>query len=129
MGSKHGDDLLREYNEAEIFVLPSLGESQGIVFMEAMSCSLPVVGFNIGGVNEMIRTGEEGMLVEKENILHLASAIQKLMSVDVLRNKMGVKGRKRVEKEYQWSKIAELTENIYNKLKLEADNLAVSYLR
>lgn len=113
VGNKRGDNLLREYQEASLFVLPSLGESQGIVFMEAMACGLPVIGFDIGGVNEMITHGVEGILVEKENVAELASAIKRVLSDTELARAMGLRGRTRIEDNFQWEHIAEKTEKFY----------------
>lgn len=116
IGNKNGDELLREYQQASLFVLPSLGESQGIVFMEAMACGLPVIGFDIGGVNEMITTGVEGFLVEKENVNALVSAIDKIFSDSKLAYAMGMRGRKRIETHFQWKHIAEKTEHFFQKV-------------
>jgi glycosyltransferase involved in cell wall biosynthesis len=116
VGNKSGEALLHHYQQAEIFVLPSLGESQGIVFMEAMACGLPVVGFNIGGVNEMITNGSEGFLVEIENVPALTDAIKRLLTDRQAAREMGRRGRQRIESDFQWSLIAGKTEQLYQKL-------------
>ncbi len=116
IGNKSGAALLKEYQQAEVFALPSLGESQGIVFMEAMACGLPVIGFDIGGVNEMITNGVEGFLVEKENVNALTLAIRKILTNKQLGTEMGNRGRKRIESEFQWRQIAEKTEQFYDRV-------------
>ena len=116
IGSKRGEELLNEYQAAELFVLPSLGESQGIVFMEAMACGLPVVGFNIGGVDEVVRDGIDGYLAEKENVTSLINAIRRIFLNKEQGKQMGMRGRERIMRHFQWRQIALRTESIYKEL-------------
>ena len=51
------------YQHASIFVMPSIMEGFGLVFLEAMSHNLPVIGGNVGGTNELIQDGVNGILV------------------------------------------------------------------
>jgi len=116
VGKKMGAALQEEYHQATLFVLPSLLESQGIVFMEAMACGLPVVGFDIGGVQEMIDSGVEGFLVKKASVNELAEAIKLLLMDTKLAETMGQRGRNRMEKQFRWAQIAAETEQVYRGL-------------
>ena len=83
---KHLSDV---YNCADVFALPSIQEGQGIVLLEAQASAMPVVAFNIGGVNEAVRNGETGLLVKLGNTDEFADALLKLLSDKSLHEKMG----------------------------------------
>ena len=102
------------YTAADIFCLPSTTshESFGIVNLEAMACSVPIVASKIGGVPDVIKDGKNGLLVPPNDSKTLADAILYLLENDDVREKMGKSGRKEVE-DYSWEKIAEETEKVY----------------
>ena len=66
------DELLHLYNSSDLFVLPSIVDSQGnteglgVVLLEAMACKLPVIGSNIGGIPDIIQDKETGLLVSEK---------------------------------------------------------------
>ena len=82
------------YNCADVFVLPSIQEGQGIVLLEAQASGKSVVGFDVGGVNEAVRNGETGLLVKRGSTDELADALLRLLSDKLLREKMGANGRR-----------------------------------
>ena len=101
------------YHAADVFVLPSTGpEIFGIVNLEAMACGVPIVASEIGGVPDVVRDGENGLLVPPRDSGELADAIIYLLENEDMREKMGKNGRKKV-KDYSWKKIAEETEKVY----------------
>jgi glycosyltransferase involved in cell wall biosynthesis len=67
-------DVVEFYSRLEVFVLASRDETFGVVVIEAMACGLPVIATRCGGPEEII-TRETGVLVEKENPVELAKAI------------------------------------------------------
>ena len=73
-------DLLSYYQKADVFVMPSLNEPQGIVALEAMACGLPVVACNVGGIPEMVQDSENGLLVTPGNVSALSDAIITLLT-------------------------------------------------
>ncbi len=86
-----------EYKRAQIFVLPSLYESFGLVTAEAMSCGLPCIGFaDCPGTNKLIVGGESGILVEPgdDRVAALAEALKTLMADPVKREAMGEQGQR-----------------------------------
>jgi glycosyltransferase involved in cell wall biosynthesis len=107
------DTLPALYNCADVFVLPSIQEGQGIVLLEAQASGKPVVAFDIGGVNEAVRSGETGLLVERGSIDGLAEALLKLLGDGALREKMGSSGRRFVSENYTWSLCAERMLKVY----------------
>jgi glycosyltransferase involved in cell wall biosynthesis len=90
------------FNSIDILVLPSHNESFGIVFLEAWSCKKPVIGVSIGAVRDVIRDGEDGLLMEMDNEASLAEKLSKLMSDTQLRKRMGENGFAKVEENYTW---------------------------
>jgi glycosyltransferase involved in cell wall biosynthesis len=77
----------------DLFVLPSLNEGMGRVLAEAMAAKLPVVGTRVGGIPDLIKHGENGLLVPPANAAALREAIQRLLDDPVLRERMGARGQ------------------------------------
>lgn len=98
-------ELMQEYSEAALFVLPSKEESLGVVLLEAMATGTPIVASNIGGIPDIIEDGQNGYLVNYGDSQAMASSIIKLLSDDKLRGEMGAKG-KEMAKNYVPHKIA-----------------------
>jgi glycosyltransferase involved in cell wall biosynthesis len=60
---------------ADLFVCPSRDDNFPNVVLEAMACGVPVVGFDVGGMADVVRDGETGILVEPENVAGLRETI------------------------------------------------------
>lgn len=84
----------------DIVVVPSVPEPFGLVVLEGMMMSKPVISFNIGGPAEIIRHNITGYLVDKVDSTNLANAILYLTNEKELREKIGKAGRVQLEKEY-----------------------------
>ena len=104
------------YTDCDVFVLPSMVESFGIVFLEAWIHGKPVIGCRTGPVASVITEGEDGLLVRYGDVEGLAEAIMRLLNDADLRNKLGSKGREKVLKRYTWDKIVSKVEAIYQML-------------
>jgi glycosyltransferase involved in cell wall biosynthesis len=102
------------YDSADVFVLPSIQEGQGIALLEAQASAKPVVAFKVGGVNEAVREGVNGLLVQRGNSDGLADAILRLLSNSSLRLKMGAVGREFVLANYTWGICAEKMLRVYH---------------
>jgi len=64
------------YNAADVFIAPSLAEAFGYVVMEALSCGTPVVGFNVGGIPDMISHKENGYLAKYKDAEDITEGIK-----------------------------------------------------
>jgi glycosyltransferase involved in cell wall biosynthesis len=64
------------YNAADVFVISSLADNQPTVVMESLSCGTPVVGFNVGGIPDMIRHEQNGYLANYKDSQDLAKGVQ-----------------------------------------------------
>jgi len=79
------DEMADVYKGSDLFVLASENETFGQVFIEAMSCGLPVIGTKVGGIPEIISDLNNGYLIPVNDASILAQKIEKLMNDEVLR--------------------------------------------
>jgi glycosyltransferase involved in cell wall biosynthesis len=94
-------DAFRVLSEFDIFVLPSSErEGLGISMLEAMSCGLPVIATNVGGIPEVVRDGVNGFLVPPKNPHMLAERILRLLRDKNRAKSMGEAGKKILETEF-----------------------------
>ena len=100
------------YNLCDVFVLPSItdwkGEQEGLglVLLEAMACKKPVIGTNSGGIPDIVKNGETGLLVPEKDPEALADAIQKLLKDKKLAKRLAENGYRFVKENFTTSKIA-----------------------
>lgn len=106
-------DLL---NAADVFVLPSLWEGCPLSILEAMAAGLPVIASHVGGVPELVRQGESGLLAGPGKAADLARAMQALLDDAVLRSRMGRQGRVRALAEFGIEHQAARTRDLYNQV-------------
>jgi len=97
----------------DICIFPSRYEAFGIVLLEAMACKKPVIAAKIGGIPEILASGESGCLFEEGNAQDLAQKILNMLENPEKMKKMGLYGRNLVENKYQWEDITSKTWNIY----------------
>ena len=76
--TNNSPELVRLYQSSDLFVLPTRADCYSLVAMEAMSCGLPVVISDLGGIGEIITPGETGILLEPGEYEGLASALDAL---------------------------------------------------
>lgn len=74
------------YNAIDVYVTPSMQDNLPNTIMEAMACGVPCVGFNIGGVPELINHGINGFIAEPKNVDSLAEGIISVLSEDIYKN-------------------------------------------
>lgn len=92
LGLQSQDELPKLYAQCDVFAMPSLIEAFGVVFLEAMAAGLPVVGTCVGGITEIVRDDENGLLVQPNDAPALASAIARLLTDDELRQRLARAG-------------------------------------
>jgi glycosyltransferase involved in cell wall biosynthesis len=90
------DDMPRFYSALNCFVLPSNNETFGYVYIEAMSCSLPVIGCNIGGPLDIIDAEENGFLVKPSDARGLMNVMEAYLVNRERAAEHGEKGRQKV---------------------------------
>jgi len=77
-GTLQDSKLIEIYRSNDVLVLPSINEAYGIVYIEALSFGLPVIGTTLGGAKEIINHGENGYLIEPHNSIKLAEYLSSL---------------------------------------------------
>lgn len=90
-------DVRSWYRIASILVLASENEPFGRVIVEAMACGVPVVAVRGGGIPEIIRDGQDGLLVTSGNVKEMAYAMEKILKDRALRKELGQSAQKRAE--------------------------------
>ncbi len=100
------------YRRSDLFILPSMAESFGIVFAEAMACGLPVIGGRTGGVVDLVKE-ENGILVPPGDVAAIRAAVKKLCDSPEMRRAMGRANRERAVDRYGWRRVAEEYGKIY----------------
>ena len=98
-------ELMSEYRQASLFVLPTLREAFGISFLEAMVYKLPCIGTNIEAIPEIIDEGKTGFLIPENDPKTLAMRIIALLKDENLTRSMGEKGRMKVLEEFTWNRV------------------------
>lgn len=106
-------DVKNLLTESDLLVSPSTYDIFPTVILEAMSCSLPIVATDVGGVPEMIRDNT-GIMVPPQNSTALATAILEILKRDY--KEMGQNGRLLLEKEFTQEKYVAKTVAIYKEL-------------
>ncbi len=115
-GKKYGHEKAIAFSKADIFVFPTLNEAFGLVNLEAMQFSLPIVSTLEGGIPDIVSDGETGFLVEKNNAYSLAEKLEILISDKDLRLNMGQAGRDRYESNFTLAAFEDRLSEILTKL-------------
>jgi glycosyltransferase involved in cell wall biosynthesis len=103
-------DILRAI---DVFVLPSLWEGLGVVLLEAMASSLPVIATPVGGVVEIVHNGINGIIVPSRNEVALADSILELYRDDKKRRIFGERGLEMVREKFTSSNMVRHLESVY----------------
>jgi glycogen synthase len=123
--------VIQLYSHATVFCCPSIYEPFGIINIEAMACSTPVVASAVGGIKEVVLHNETGLLIPLQQQTtapfepvdpdqfsrDLAAGINRVVADKDLQISMAAAGRKRVEDHFDWKAIAQQTAELYSTLK------------
>ncbi|MCK4444033.1 MAG: glycosyltransferase family 4 protein [Thermoplasmata archaeon] len=111
-------DLPKYYAACDVFTLPSISrlEAFGISTLEAMATGKAVVVADIPGVREVIEDGKQGLIFDVMDAEDLAKKIATLLNDPEMRERMGAEGRKKVERQFLVSKVADQVEKVYEEV-------------
>jgi glycosyltransferase involved in cell wall biosynthesis len=112
----HRADMPHVLASANIVCLPSYREGLPKVLLEAMSCGRAIVTTDVPGCREVVRDGDNGLLVPVRTSEPLAKAIRQLVEDPALRTQMGASGRERVMNEFRVERVVEETLALYREL-------------
>jgi len=112
--------LVQLYAAADAAVFPSLYEPFGIVALEAMAARVPVVVSDAGGLTEVVRDGETGLIARAGDPVSLATALAKVLLDPALASRLRRRGYEAARDDFNWRGIARSTVGIYQRVLGEA---------
>jgi len=112
-GVLYKENLLKVYQDSDVFLITSKYESFCMVVTEAMACGLPVIGTKVGFLPKLINPGETGFLVELNNIKELKEKILFFAKNRRKAREFGSKARNFVKENFSWEESAKKIENIF----------------
>jgi glycosyltransferase involved in cell wall biosynthesis len=99
--------------QLDLFILPSESESFGVSALEAQACGVPVIVNNVGGLPEVVKHGETGIIIPNNDPEQIYKGIKTLLNDDFNRHQMEIKAAKFVKKNYQWDDCVQKMVNLY----------------
>ncbi|MFH1510531.1 MAG: glycosyltransferase family 4 protein [Candidatus Woesearchaeota archaeon] len=109
-------EMHKVYQEADIFVLPSLTESFPLSILEAMATKTAVISTDVGGIPEMVEHNKNGLLVKPQDSLGLRKAINTLVGDNALRQRLASRGCSTVEEKFTSKNMASQTVKAYEEM-------------
>lgn len=116
LGRQSRSDLPALYQRAKVLAVPSRSEPLGVVVLEGAASGAAVVASNTGGIPEIIKDGETGLLVAVDAPDQLADALLRVLNDDMLRQKLAEAGRLRVATRFGMARIVKEYRAIYSQL-------------
>lgn len=117
LGPLRDEDRMRAfYSACDLFVCPSLQDNLPNTVLESMACGTPVLGFDVGGLPDMIEHGETGYLIGLGNIRELSEAISAAVSDRRGLEMMGLRARERAERLFSLNTQAIRYKELYAKV-------------
>lgn len=114
-GYLNSKQVQKIYKCSDIAVFPSTYEPFGIVALEAMLAGIPTVVSDIGGLNEIVEHGVNGMKSYAGNANSIADSVLNLLYDKQLASNVAKKAKQKVKEEFNWTKIAQDTHYIYER--------------
>jgi glycosyltransferase involved in cell wall biosynthesis len=112
----HVTDIRERLLDLDIFVLPTRAENLPIAILEAMACALPVISTRVGGISELVRENETGILVDPDDCPALAQALERLARDPDERERFGRKGAERIASHFSADEVARRMLCLYEEL-------------
>jgi glycosyltransferase involved in cell wall biosynthesis len=109
----HVTPIQRAIEQSQVVVVPSLGEGFGMVALEAMERARPVIAASIGGLEDLVRDGETGLLVDPGDADTLTAAMLRLANDPAGCVEMGRLARARAVERFPEDRCTERTEEVY----------------
>jgi hypothetical protein len=116
LGPVSDEELIRLYAGCAIFVAPSRYESFGLILLEAMMFAKAVVAGDTGGMREVVRHGDNGLLVEPGNVEALGQALAELCGSEELRARFGARSRQIYEEHFTSEPMVRRVNQFYDRL-------------
>jgi glycosyltransferase involved in cell wall biosynthesis len=108
------------FASASIFVLPSYAEGVPMAMLEAMAWNLPIIATPVGGISQVVRSEENGLLVRPGDVDGLADALSRLLREPATRERLGFAARKTIEQSFTLDAAVERLGRIYHRFEIPA---------
>ncbi len=118
------EELVRQYNRAQLLVSPSLYEGFGLPAAEALACGTPVIATTAGALPEIVEDGVSGLLVPPGQVGPLAEAIRTLLEDPARCRAMGEAGTQRIRERFSWRRTAEAMTAVYEEVSAQRETCA-----
>ena len=128
LGTIENEELFNAYSACDIFLMPSTAESFGMMAIEAMAFSKPVIIFDNTALPAVTHAPDCGYLVENKNSKKLALAIKELLGNELERQRRGALGRKIVEEKYNIETYNKNIEKLYWKIHNKKIEIMKNYI-
>ena len=112
-GPLYREDKLAAYVDSEVYVLPSKYETFPMTILEAYACGKPVVASEVGGLRDLVKDRETGLLFKPGDVKRLAECISCILNDEKMAKEMGLKSRNLVEENFAIEKVIEKLEKLY----------------
>ena len=108
------------FASASIFVLPSYAEGVPMAMLEAMAWNLPIITTPVGGIPQVVQSGENGLLVTPGDVDGLATALTRLLQEPATRKRLGFAARRTIEQSFTLDAAVERLGRIYHRFGIPA---------
>lgn len=125
-GAVSDEALAKRFAECDVFVLPAVvdgkgdTEGLGVVLLEALQSGVPVIASAAGGITDIVKHEETGLLVPPGDAEALALAIRRLQEDPALASRLTERGQRHVEREFSWPAIVDRLVGIYYRVTRDA---------
>lgn len=106
-------DVPRLLSAMDVFVLTSIREGLPIALIEAMAAGLPVIASDVGSIGDLVKDGQNGLLVPARDVAGFVGAMERLIACPSLRTQLGGAGRRTVEGSFSLSATTRAYEAMY----------------
>jgi len=115
-GRLEGAELIRCFQNADLFILPSINSNEafGIVLIEALACGVPVIASDLPGVRSVFTAGREGLLAKPNDSRDLADKLEFIFADEARRRKMAGAARQLAAVKYDLKLLEERLEKLFN---------------
>jgi len=110
------ENFVNLLQKSDVFLLPSDSESFGLAALEAMSCGVPVVAANVGGIPEVVKHGETGFLAAVGDVEEMSRHVIQILSDEALAKRMSKAARQLAVDNYTEAELTAQYENYYYKI-------------
>lgn len=105
--------LLEYFHRASVLTMPSLSEALPMTVLEAMSTATPVVASDVGGISQVVRHENTGLLVDSDESEELAQSVVRVMKDQALASRLGDNAREFILNNCAWERVAARLLDIY----------------